>query len=107
MYIQADHKGDEDKLQNKTITSGDIRQFSQNCVGWNVIMARICFPTECHGARVPSGEISGVPLSRWDKNGVYSPAEQITELRQSAGGVYQHRRRSLKLNITASLPLCL
>lgn len=70
-------------------------------------MAGIYFPTECQGARVPSGEISDVPFSRWDKNGVHSPAEQITELRQSAGGVYQPRRRSLKRRITASPPPCL
>lgn len=68
-------------------------------------MARIHFPTECQGAGVPSGEISDVPFFRWDKNGVYSPAEQITELRQSAKGVYQPRRRSPKLRITASLSL--
>lgn len=41
--------------------------------------------------------------SRWDKNGVQSPAEQITELRQSAGGVCQPQRRSLKLRNHASL----
>lgn len=29
--------------------------------------------------------------SRWDKNGVQSPAEQITELRRWAGGVCQPR----------------
>lgn len=68
-------------------------------------MARIYLPTECHGARVPSGQISDVPFSRWDINGVYSPAEQITELRQLARGVYQLRKRSLKLLITASLSL--
>lgn len=105
MYIQVDHKGEGEELQNKTITSGDIQQFSQNCVGWNVIMTRIYFPSECHGASLPSGEISDVLFSRWDKNGVYSPAEQITELRQSARGVYQPRRRSLKLRISANLPL--
>lgn len=68
-------------------------------MAWNYV------PTECQGAQVPSGEISNVPLSRWDKNGVYSPAEQITELRQSARGIYRPRRRSLKLRITANLSL--
>lgn len=106
MDIQVDHKGEEEEnYLNKTVTSGDIQQTSQNCVGWNVIMARIYFPTECQGARVPSGEISDVPFSRWDKNGVCSPAEQITELSQLARGVYQPRRRSPKLHITARLSL--
>lgn len=53
---------------------------------WDLLPARM---PRC---KVPSGGgISDVPFSRWDKNGVYSPAEQITELRQSTGGVYQPR----------------
>lgn len=53
----------------------------------------------------PRGEISGVPVSYRDNNGVYSAVQQITELRQTVGGVYQHQRRSPRLRVNASLTL--
>lgn len=53
----------------------------------------------------PQGEISGVPVSHKDNNGVYSAVRQITELRQTVGCVYQHQRRSPRLHINASLTL--
>lgn len=53
----------------------------------------------------PRGEISGVPVSYRDNNGVYSAVQQITELRQTVGRVYQHQRRSPRLRVNASLTL--
>lgn len=53
----------------------------------------------------PQGKISSVPVSHKDNNGVYSAAQQITELRQTVGCVYQHQRCSPRLHINASL-LC-
>lgn len=53
----------------------------------------------------PWGEISGVPVSYRDNNGVYSAVQQITELRQTVGRVYQHQRRSPRLCVNASLTL--
>lgn len=53
----------------------------------------------------PQGEISGVPVSHRDNSGVYSAVQQITELRQTFGCVYQYQRRSPRLHINASLTL--
>lgn len=53
----------------------------------------------------PRGEISGVPVSYRDNNGVYSAVQQITELRQTVGRVYQHQGRSPRLRVNASLTL--
>ena len=53
----------------------------------------------------PQGEISGVPVSHRGNSGVYSTVQQITELRQTVGCVYQYQRRSPRLHINASLTL--
>lgn len=53
----------------------------------------------------PQGEISGVPVSHRDNIGVYSTVQQITELTQTVGCVYQYQRRSPRLHINASLTL--
>lgn len=53
----------------------------------------------------PQGEISGVPVSHRDNSGVYSTVQQITELRQTVGCVYQYQRHSPRLHINASLTL--
>lgn len=53
----------------------------------------------------PQGEISVVPVSHRDNSGVCSTVQQITELRQTVGCVYQYQRRSLRLHFNASLTL--
>lgn len=103
MQIQVAHKGVAEKLQSKPITSGAVQQFPQNCWeeranNWDLLSDRM---PRCKGSL--RGGLAMFFPSRWDKNGVYSPAEQITELKQSAGGACQPQKRSLKLCIHASL----